>query len=101
VTCDRLFIQENGAPIHPDSLGWWILRFIEKYDLPKFSAHTLRHSFVTNLIANNVPLPTVSKIVGHSNTTTTANIYSHSLKAAEEKAMEVTGGLLNPMRRKS
>jgi integrase len=59
------------------------------------------HSFVTNLIANNVPLPTVSKIVGHSNTTTTANIYSHSLKAAEEKAMEVTGGLLNPMRRKS
>ncbi|MDD4565027.1 MAG: tyrosine-type recombinase/integrase [Eubacteriales bacterium] len=100
VTCERLFIQENGVPMHPDSLGWWILRFIEKNNLPKFSAHTLRHGFVTNLIANGVPLPTISKLVGHSNTTTTANIYSHSLKAEEEKAMEVTGGLLNLMRKK-
>lgn len=95
----RLFIQVNGVPMHPDSFGWWLIRFIDKHNLPKFSAHTLRHTFVTNLIANGVPLPTVSKIVGHSNTTTTVNLYSHSIMEAEQQAMEVTGGLLNPMRK--
>ena len=100
-SANRLFIQANGVPMHPDSIGWWVIRFIAKYNLPKFSVHTLRHTFVTNLIANNVPLSTVSKIVGHSNTTTTANIYSHSIMQAEEQATEVTGGLLNPMRRRA
>jgi len=38
--------------------------------------HTLRHSFASNLLMENVPFFTVSKLLGHSNTKTT-EIYSH------------------------
>jgi integrase/recombinase XerD len=43
----------------------------------EFTAHDLRHTFVTVLRRHRVPLETVSKLVTHKSITTTADIYSH------------------------
>ena len=39
--------------------------------------HGLRHTFATLLNANNVDIAQISAELGHSNLTTTLNIYTH------------------------
>jgi len=87
--CDRLFTQDDGSPIHPDSITGWFRDFISRTDLPQISIHSLRHTNITLLLAAGIPLRTVSYRAGHAQASTTANIYSHAIRTADEKAAEV------------
>ena len=94
VDCDRLFTQDDGSPVHPDSITGWFHDFISRTDLPQISIHSLRHTNITLLLAAGIPLRTVSYRAGHAQTSTTANIYSHAIRSADEKAAEVIEGML-------
>jgi integrase len=96
VKSDRIFTQWNGGPIHPDSITGWFKDFIQKTDLPQISIHSLRHTNITLLIAAGVPLRTVSYRAGHAQTSTTANIYSHAIRTADEIAADVLEDILKP-----
>ena len=89
-TDGRIFTASDGAPLHPDNLGGWFNKFIKKTDLPHISIHSLRHSYASLLIADGTPIVTVSKRLGHSLVSTTSDIYSHSIRSADEKAAQVT-----------
>ena len=93
---NRIFTQYDGKPVHPDSISGWFRDFIAKTDLPKVSIHSLRHTNITLLIAAGVPLKTVSYRAGHAQTSTTANIYSHAIRTADEMAAEVLEDMLKP-----
>ena len=54
--------------------------------LPMISFHGLRHTKATLQIAAGTDVRTVSAILGHRETSTTMNIYSHSLQTAEQEA---------------
>lgn len=95
---DRLFIKDDSTPMHPDSITAWTGDFIKKYNLPKFSPHSLRHTNASLLIANGVNIPTVSKRLGHANVTTTTKIYSHAIQSADEKAADILASKLNPLK---
>ena len=56
--------------------------------------HSLRHTNITLLIAAGVPLRTVSYRAGHAQTSTTANIYSHAIRTADEMAADVIENIL-------
>lgn len=47
--------------------------------------HDLRHTFASELIAKGADIKTVSEILGHSDVSTTLNIYVHTSKDAYEK----------------
>lgn len=96
IETNRLFTQDNGAPIHPDTISGWFKDFISKTDLPKITIHSLRHTNITLLIAAGVPLRTVSYRAGHAQTSTTANIYSHAIRTADEMAAEILDDILTP-----
>ncbi len=49
--------------------------------------HGLRHSFASMLVENGVDVVTVSGILGHSNTTTTLNMYCHASDDEKRKAI--------------
>ncbi len=49
--------------------------------------HSLRHSFASMLIMNGSPVAEVSALLGHSNPTTTLNIYSHWFKCVQTGAV--------------
>ena len=89
VDSDRIFAQDDGTPVHPDSITGWFHDFISRTDLPQISIHSLRHTNITLLLAAGIPLKTVSYRAGHAQTSTTANIYSHAIRTADEKAAEV------------
>lgn len=52
-------------------------------DLPRISLYDLRHSHASYLLGNNINIVLISKRLGHDNTTTTLNIYSHFLPSDE------------------
>ena len=65
-----------------------ISNFVEKNNLPKVTIHSLRHTSATLLIMQGVNVKTVSSRLGHSNLSTTQNIYSHAIKTADEIASD-------------
>ena len=84
----RVFTTDLGAPIFPDSVTSWFSDFVERSDLPKVTVHSLRHTYASLMIADEVPLVVVSRQLGHSKASTTANIYAHVIKSTQAKAME-------------
>jgi len=86
---DRIFTQDDGIHVHPDSITGWFHDFISHTELPQISIHSLRHTNITLLLADGIPLRTVSYRAGHAQTSTTSNIYSHAIRTADEKAAEV------------
>ena len=56
--------------------------------------HGLRHTNATLQIAAGTPLTTVAHRLGHTNTSTTANIYAHAIKSADEMAAEAIADIL-------
>nr|WP_310753373.1 site-specific integrase [Ruminococcus sp.] len=95
---DRIFTTEFGAPLHPDTLSSWFSAFVKAHSdkLPPISLHSLRHTNATLMIASGVPITTVSKRLGHADTTTTGKIYAHAIRSADEAAAETLENILVP-----
>ena len=95
VETDRLFTQWNGEPMYPDSLTKWFNGFLKRHNLRHVTLHSLRHTNATLMIAEGTDIRTVSSRLGHSNTSTTLNIYTHALKSKDEQAAEVLNDILS------
>ena len=50
---------------------------MKKLNIPLIKFHGLRHSFATRCIESNCDYKTISVLLGHSNITTTLNLYVH------------------------
>ena len=57
--------------------------------------HDLRHSAATLLLAIGVHIKVVQELLGHSNITTTLNIYSHVLPSLHQDAMDKLSNLFD------
>lgn len=89
-----VFIQDNGKAMHPDTITKWFDNFITESKLKTINFHGLRHTHATLLIAQNMDILTISKRLGHSNTSTTLNIYGHMIKNADRIASDKFENLL-------
>ena len=60
-----------------------------KHNLKKIRFHNLRHSCASVLLAQGVPMKQIQEWMGHSDMSTTANIYSHldAVSKADAAAM--------------
>ena len=74
---DFVVCHHGGLPYQPDYLSNRLQRMLAKTELPYVTLHGLRHSFASIAHSRNVPLFSISKALGHSNTNTTAQIYLH------------------------
>jgi len=92
---DWIFTTWNGAPINPDSVTAWFNKFIKSTNLPRVTVHGLRHTNATLLIGAGVDIRTVANRLGHSQTSTTTNIYAHAIKSADKTAAEKLSNVLN------
>lgn len=97
-----IFIQCDGKQMNLSTPYHTFKDVIEKYNttiekealkLPSIPLHGLRHTSATLLIAENIDIRTVSARLGHAQTSTTMNIYAHSLKKMDEKAADALDNL--------
>jgi integrase len=95
----RLFTQWDGNPISPDTITDWFGKFIKRSNLPHVTLHSLRHTNATLMIAEGTDVCTVSQRLGHSNTSTTLNIYAHALKSKDQEAAKMLDNLLGESQR--
>lgn len=83
---DRLFTTWDGKPMSSSTFSKRIQRFCEKIGLPFYGVHTFRHLNASLLITSNVDAHTVAASLGHTQTSTTLNIYAHTFAAVQAQA---------------
>ena len=86
-----VFVDEMGECMKMNYLTSAFPKFLERHGLRRMRFHDLRHSCASLLLANGVPLNQIQEWLGHSDFTTTANIYAHldySFKITSAQAME-------------
>jgi integrase len=74
---DAILKGDYGTPLYPQVLQRWFTRFIEKNNLPPLTLHGLRHTHTSMLASMQLDPKQISERLGHSQMTTTMNIYTH------------------------
>ncbi len=86
---DFVFMQQNGKLLSATTLNKKFKKLLSACNLPDVRFHDLRHSFASYLVSNNVPITIVSQMLGHSKTSTTADIYLHADIKLQQRAVDV------------
>ncbi|MCI2161587.1 MAG: site-specific integrase [Oscillospiraceae bacterium] len=81
-----LFTNSDGTPMSSSTPLNHLKRILKRANLPSVSLHSLRHTSATLLIGQGIDVRTVSGRLGHSQTSTTMNIYAHQLQSADAAA---------------
>jgi integrase len=86
---NSFFILTNDAkPTEPRTYRNYYKKLMKELEVPELKFHGLRHSFATRCIESNCDYKTVSVILGHSNITTTLNLYVHPNMEQKKKCID-------------
>ena len=94
VKTGALFVKQHigqmllrmGNLLRPDYLSQHLQTVLKRNNLKHIRYHDLRHSCASLLLANGVSLKEIQDWLGHSDFSTTANIYSHLEYGAKVKS---------------
>lgn len=83
------FVLTNDAkPTEPRTYRTYYKNFLRTLGMPELKFHGLRHSFATRCIESKCDYKTVSVLLGHSNISTTLNLYVHPNLEQKKKAID-------------
>ena len=85
-----IFNNSMGNHMHPNATAKWLRKFLKRNDLPYISMHGLRHTHTSLLAYLNTDKLVISRRLGHSQLSTTLNIYTHIF---EEPDKQIADGL--------
>ncbi len=88
VVPSHYILTDSPRPNEPRTYRNHYNRLIRQLGIPKLKFHGLRHSFATRCIENQCDYKTVSSILGHSNISTTLNLYVHPNMDQKKKCIE-------------
>jgi integrase len=90
VNDDYYILTNDERPTEPRTYRNYYKRLMEKLDIPKLKYHGLRHSFATRCIEVGCDYKTVSVLLGHSNISTTLNLYVHPNMEQKKRCIDVS-----------
>ena len=86
------YVLTNAAnPTEPRTYRSYFNKLQKELGLPKMRFHGLRHSFATRCIESKCDYKTVSVLLGHSNISTTLNLYVHPNMEQKKKCIDTMG----------
>ncbi|MBQ4147160.1 MAG: site-specific integrase [Prevotella sp.] len=85
---DFYILSNSKKPMEPRTLRNHFNSILVELNIPKIKFHGLRHSFATRCIESKCDYKTVSMILGHSNISTTLDLYVHPNKDQKKKCIE-------------
>ena len=86
VLCGVFYVTGQDKPYHPQAWKCKWQRFTDAHDLEHIRFHDLRHSHATALIESGVSMKAVQDRMGHSNISTTMDIYAHCTTKMQKDA---------------
>lgn len=82
--------RDREEPMSPDSFTVRFRKILKAHGLPlDLNVHSLRHTNASLLIANGTDVATVAGLLGHSQISTTLDIYAHSFDTKRREASQV------------
>ena len=84
-----VFVNPQGKIIRPDYVTQHFSILLENIGLKHIRFHDLRHSCASLLLAKGIPMKSIQEWLGHSNFSTTANLYAHLDSNSKKKSAEV------------
>lgn len=93
---DEYYLASNDKrePIYPGTLRFWLNTVEEKNNLKRVTCHGLRHTYCSLLLSQNVPIQTVSKFMGHCDSTITLQVYSHFVPDTQGKFISALNNII-------
>lgn len=98
---DFIFVNRFGSVQHQGTLNKALRRIIRDCNdaqlskgganavlLPRFSCHSLRHTFTTRLVEKGVNIKVVQDVLGHTDVGTTLNIYTDVTKELKQREFD-------------
>ena len=92
ISTDLVCVWPDGKPIKPDNVSRRFKKLIEDNNLRKITFHDLRRSYGSVIFNATGDLKVVSDLLGHSNISTTSDIYVHT---DENHKIDVINGIHN------
>ncbi len=83
-----VFTRSNGTALNPSTANQILNEFCKRHNFPHIHPHTFRHTAASILLTNGIDVLTVSKMLGHADTSTTLDTYGHVIDDAKRKAAE-------------
>ncbi len=80
-------LTNDAKPTEPRTYRNYFKKLMCELKLPVIKFHGLRHSFATRCIESKCDYKTVSVLLGHSNVSTTLNLYVHPNMEQKKKAI--------------
>ena len=81
-------LTNDSKPTEPRTYRSYYKSLMKRLGMPALKFHGLRHSFATRCIESKCDYKTVSVLLGHSNISTTLNLYVHPNMEQKKKAIE-------------
>ena len=94
VRADFYLLSISPTPVEPRTYRDYFRRLTDSLGLPPIRFHGLRHSFATRCIESKCDYKTVSAILGHSNISTTLNLYVHPGLEQKRRCIDAVARLL-------
>lgn len=94
---DFVVCQPNGEPYKPASFSKKFRNLLEKNNLKHIRLHDIRHTNATLMLSHGVSPKVAQMRLGHSDFSTTMNIYSHVLESMEVSAAKAIEDTLFPL----
>ena len=89
VVNENFFVLTNDiTPTEPRTYRNYYKKLLVKLNIPPIKFHGLRHSFATRCIESHCDYKTVSVILGHSNISTTLDLYVHPNYEQKKKCID-------------
>ena len=86
---EMVFASESGNYVDRSGLNTQFRRFVKGTDFDFITLHSLRHCNATLLINSGIDLKIVSELLGHSDVSTTANVYADVLESAKARVADL------------
>jgi integrase len=94
IESDYVFTRPDGGQYHPMNLSRLLATYTTELDVPRLTAHGLRHTSATLMLASGVPPKVAAERLGHADATLFTNLYSHVTPTMQREAAEKIGSML-------
>jgi integrase len=86
---------DGARPWLPNRVTKMFIGHRRRTGIARCRLHDLRHFMATEMLANGIPVPTVSQRLGHARASTTLNVYGHRIPGADRAGADLLAQLLD------